>query len=148
MLTIQGLVLGYGGEPVLDGVDLSVDAGRIVALVGPSGSGKSSILRTVTGLQELLAGRITLGVDHAEFGMLFQDDALLPWRSVRDNVALGLRVRGWGACAASCRSGGVVAPGGPYRAWRAISRTAQWRPTQASGAGTGVGAEAASVADG
>jgi NitT/TauT family transport system ATP-binding protein len=95
MLTIDGLVLGYGGEPVLDGVDLSVGVGRIVALVGPSGSGKSSILRTVMQLQTPLAGRITLGVDRAEIGMLFQDDALLPWRSVRDNVALGLRARGW-----------------------------------------------------
>jgi NitT/TauT family transport system ATP-binding protein len=94
MLTITGLALGYGGEPVLDGVDLSVGAGRIVALVGPSGSGKSSILRTVMELQAPLAGRIMLGVDRAEIGMLFQDDALLPWRTVRDNVALGLRARG------------------------------------------------------
>jgi NitT/TauT family transport system ATP-binding protein len=96
ILTIKGLALGYGGEPVLDGVDLSVGAGRIVALVGPSGSGKSSILRTVMELQAPLAGRITLGVHRAEIGILFQDDALLPWRTVRDNVALGLRARGWG----------------------------------------------------
>src|ERR1700679_1686374 len=95
MLTIEGLVLGYGGEPVLDGVDLLVGAGRIVALVGPSGSGKSSILRTVMQLQAPLAGQIRCGVDRAEIGMLFQDDALLPWRSARDNVALGLRARGW-----------------------------------------------------
>ena len=95
MLTIEGLVLGYGGEPVLDGVDLSVGAGRIVALVGPSGSGKSSILRTVMQLQEPLAGRITLGLDRSDIGILFQDDALLPWRTVRDNAALGLRARGW-----------------------------------------------------
>ena len=67
MLTIEGLVLGYGGEPVLDGVDLSVGAGRIVALVGPSGSGKSSILRTVMQLQTPLAGRITLGVDRSRY---------------------------------------------------------------------------------
>ena len=95
MLTIEGLVLGYGGEPVLGGVDLSVAAGRIVALVGPSGSGKSSILRTVMRLQAPLAGQIRLGVDRAEIGILFQDDALLPWRNVRDNAALGLRARGW-----------------------------------------------------
>lgn len=95
MLTIEGLILGYGGEPVLDGVDLSVGAGRIVALVGPSGSGKSSILRTVMQLQEPLAGRITLGLDRSDIGILFQDDALLPWRTVRDNAALGLRARGW-----------------------------------------------------
>ena len=148
MLTIEGLVLGYGGEPVLDGVDLSVGAGRIVALVGPSGSGKSSILRTVMELQEPLAGRITLGVDRAEIGMLFQDDALLPWRTVRDNVALGLRARGWDHRTADRRGGGVAASGGPHRAWRAIPRTAQWRPAQASGAGPGAGAEAAAVADG
>jgi NitT/TauT family transport system ATP-binding protein len=88
-------VLGYGGEPVLDGVDLKVGAGRVVGLVGPSGSGKSSILRAVMRLQPPLGGTITLGVDRADIGILFQDDALLPWRTVRDNVALGLRARGW-----------------------------------------------------
>src|SRR5580693_965779 len=95
MLTITGLALGYGGEPVLDGVNLTVGAGRIVALVGPSGSGKSSILRTVMQLQTPLAGQILLDIDRANVGMLFQDDALLPWRTARDNVALGLRARGW-----------------------------------------------------
>lgn len=97
MLDIKGLSLGYGGPAILDGVDLHVDAGQIVSLVGPSGSGKSSILRAVIGLQPKLAGTITLGVPVSGIGMLFQDDALLPWRTARDNVALGLRARGVGA---------------------------------------------------
>ncbi len=94
MLTIENLSLGFGGPPILQGVDLNVGAGQIVSLVGPSGSGKSSILRAVMGLHPILSGSIELGVPRSQVGMLFQDDALLPWRSARDNVALGLRARG------------------------------------------------------
>lgn len=97
MLQISGLSLAYGtGEPVLEGVDLAVEAAQFVSLVGPSGSGKSSILRAILGLQPPLAGRVTLGIDRRDLGMLFQDDALLPWRTARQNVMLGLRIRGAG----------------------------------------------------
>jgi NitT/TauT family transport system ATP-binding protein len=64
-----------------------------VSLVGPSGSGKSSLLRAVIGLQEPLAGTVDPEVAPSDIGMLFQDDALLPWRTARDNVALGLSFR-------------------------------------------------------
>jgi len=64
-----------------------------VSLVGPSGSGKSSLLRAAIGLQLPLAGTVEPEVAQAEIGILFQDDALLPWRTARDNVALGLRFR-------------------------------------------------------
>jgi sulfonate transport system ATP-binding protein len=64
-----------------------------VSLVGPSGSGKSSLLRAAIGLQHPLAGTVEPEVAPAEIGMLFQDDALLPWRTARDNVALGLSFR-------------------------------------------------------
>jgi NitT/TauT family transport system ATP-binding protein len=64
-----------------------------VSLVGPSGSGKSSLLRAAIGLQQPLAGTVEPEVAPAEIGMLFQDDALLPWRTTRDNVALGLSFR-------------------------------------------------------
>jgi NitT/TauT family transport system ATP-binding protein len=65
-----------------------------VSLVGPSGSGKSSLLRAVIGLQKPLAGTVETGVEPSEIGILFQDDALLPWKTARDNVALGLGFRG------------------------------------------------------
>ncbi|MBI4184969.1 MAG: ABC transporter ATP-binding protein [Proteobacteria bacterium] len=94
MLSVSGLTLAYGAEPVLEGVDLAVPAARIVSLIGPSGSGKTSILRAVTGLHRPAAGRISLAIPPAEVGFLFQDDALLPWRTARQNVALGLRIRG------------------------------------------------------
>jgi NitT/TauT family transport system ATP-binding protein len=62
-----------------------------VSLVGPSGSGKSSLLRAVIGLQPLLSGTVEADLARAQLGILFQDDALLPWKTARDNVALGLR---------------------------------------------------------
>ena len=94
MLRIWGLTVGYGAEPILEGVDLEVRSGRFVSLVGPSGSGKTSILRAVTGLLQPSGGRVELDIDPGQVGFLFQDDALLPWRTARQNVALGLRIRG------------------------------------------------------
>ena len=75
---------------MLEGASLAVDEGRFVSLVGPSGSGKSSLLRAVIGLQQPLSGTIDTELSRAQIGILFQDDALLPWKTARDNVALGL----------------------------------------------------------
>jgi NitT/TauT family transport system ATP-binding protein len=94
MLQIHDLRLGYGQQPVLDRLSFHVPDGQFASLVGPSGCGKSSVLRAVVGLHEPDAGRIALGVDPGEVGFLFQDDALLPWRSARHNVALPLLIRG------------------------------------------------------
>ncbi len=93
LLHIRGLSVGFGGPPIIEGIDLDVGAGQFVSLIGPSGSGKTSILRVVTGLLEPLQGTVELGVALGEIGFLFQDDALLPWRTARQNVALGLRIR-------------------------------------------------------
>ena len=65
-----------------------------MSLVGPSGSGKSSLLRAVIGLQEPLAGSVETELPPSDIGILFQDDALLPWKTARDNVALGLAFQG------------------------------------------------------
>ena len=93
MLRVSGLTLGYGHEPILEGVSLEVPTGKFVSLVGPSGSGKTSILRAVNGLIAPLGGGVELNGGSDSLGFLFQDDALLPWRTARENVALGLRIR-------------------------------------------------------
>ncbi|MEF3405459.1 ABC transporter ATP-binding protein [Agromyces sp. CCNWLW203] len=65
-LELEALTVGYGGEPVLRGVDLRVSAGSIVALLGANGAGKTTLLRTVSGLAPVASGRIVFdGVDLA-----------------------------------------------------------------------------------
>jgi NitT/TauT family transport system ATP-binding protein len=93
-LRVRDLTISYGGEPVLEAVNLTVEEGRFVSLVGPSGSGKSSLLRAVIGLQQPLSGTVETNLARSQLGLLFQDDALLPWKTARDNVALGLAFNG------------------------------------------------------
>ena len=88
------MTLSYGGEPVLENANITVGPGRFVSLVGPSGSGKSSLLRAVIGLHKPMAGAVETDLEASAVGILFQDDALLPWKTARANVALGLTFRG------------------------------------------------------
>jgi len=95
VVRVRDLRMRYGdAEPVVEGVSLAVDEGQVVSLVGPSGSGKSTVLRAIAGLHQPDGGTVELGVAAAETGFLFQDDALLPWRTARQNVALGLKLHG------------------------------------------------------
>jgi len=96
---LSGVTVSFGGRPAVEGVDLAVRPGEIVVLLGPSGCGKSTLLRALAGLQPVGAGRLRVdGEDvagpSARRAMVFQDDALLPWRSVARNVELPLAVRG------------------------------------------------------
>jgi NitT/TauT family transport system ATP-binding protein len=98
-LTLAAASLGRPGAPALDGVDLDIAAGEILTVVGPSGCGKSTLLRTLAGLLSPLSGEITqnghpLTGPAADRALVFQEDALLPWRTLRANVELPLAIRG------------------------------------------------------
>jgi NitT/TauT family transport system ATP-binding protein len=94
VLCVDELTLAYGATPVLERASLTVETAQVASLVGPSGSGKSTLLRAIMGLQAPQSGRIESSEDARDIGILFQDDALLPWRTARHNVALGLRLKG------------------------------------------------------
>ena len=102
-VTIRDLRIVYssGRQATLavDGATLAVGEGEFVALVGPSGCGKSTILKVVAGLLAASGGSVLVGDEPVHgvpdgVGMVFQNDALLPWKTVRDNVRLPLVLRG------------------------------------------------------
>jgi len=103
MLEIEDVTKSYDGvTKALSGVRLTLTRGEIVCLVGPSGCGKTTLLRVVAGLEQADSGQVLLdGVDlstqpvHARgFGLMFQEFALFPDKSVAQNVAFGLRMAG------------------------------------------------------
>ena len=93
------------GTRALDGIDLAVGDGEFLVLVGPSGCGKSTLLRAVAGLEQLDSGRILIGdtdvtgkpAGERDIAMVFQNYALYPQMSVRDNIEFGLKSRGMSA---------------------------------------------------
>ena len=78
----------FGRRPVLDALELEIAAGEFVALIGRSGTGKSTLLRGLAGLDRGVSGDVHVD---GEVGVAFQDARLVPWKNVVDNVALGLR---------------------------------------------------------
>ena len=107
MLHIEGLTAGYGDSDVLHDIDLEVHEESLLCVLGPSGGGKSTLLRVLAGLEAPARGRVSLdgrdlaGVPAHErgVGLMFQDYALFPHRDVGDNVAFGLRMRDTSATA-------------------------------------------------
>jgi NitT/TauT family transport system ATP-binding protein len=98
-LELDDVRLSYTGVPVVDGLSLIVQPGEILALTGPSGCGKSTVLRALAGLLPPDSGRVLADGEQVwatsrDRGMVFQDSALLPWRTVRSNIELALQLRG------------------------------------------------------
>jgi ABC-type nitrate/sulfonate/bicarbonate transport system ATPase subunit len=103
-------VSGVGKDyviPVIDSVSFSVDAGEFVCLLGPNGCGKTTLLRIIGGIEPATRGGVTLDGRPVVFdqrhdrkvGVVFQEDRLLPWLTLRDNVGLVLTPLGVGGAA-------------------------------------------------
>jgi sulfonate transport system ATP-binding protein len=92
-LELRSLTKRYAGRTVLDAVNLRIEPGEFVAIVGRSGCGKSTLLRAIAGLELPDGGHVKLGGGgpNPETRMMFQDARLLPWKTVQQNVALGLQ---------------------------------------------------------
>ena len=116
LLTIDRVSLRYGGEDAaadapfaVQDISLTIESGRFVSIVGPSGCGKSTLLKMVSGLERPSAGSISVSGTpvrgmRRDVGFVFQTDALLPWKTLRDNVGLALRYRGVARAEASRRA--------------------------------------------
>jgi NitT/TauT family transport system ATP-binding protein len=94
-----GKAFSRGTQAAVANVDVQIRAGEFMCIVGPSGCGKSTFLYMVAGLVPVSSGRITVngkvvGGPSRDRGLVFQENALFPWLSVRDNIAFGLKLRG------------------------------------------------------
>ena len=115
-IEVENLHVGYGALPVLHGVDLTVEPGEFVAILGSSGCGKTTLLRTIAGFQKASSGAIRLfGRDVAalppekrNIAMVFQSYALWPHMTVLGNIGYGLRLRGMRREAVRRRVGEVL----------------------------------------
>ncbi len=98
-VSTRGLSHRFGALPVLEDITLEIPSGQFAALIGPSGCGKSTLLRILAGLLPPSEGAATLGgqpprraLSAKQIGFLSQNPALLPWKTVRQNVALAQRI--------------------------------------------------------
>jgi NitT/TauT family transport system ATP-binding protein len=103
LISVKGLGHAYGARQIFEGLDFSVEKGEFVCIVGPSGVGKTTLLGCLTGLQKPTQGTVHFDGEVVKgtpegLAIVFQDysRSLMPWLSVRDNVALPLRSAGVG----------------------------------------------------
>lgn len=91
-LVVEGLGFSWGGQRVLDGLSFSVPKGSSLAIVGPSGTGKTTLLHLIGGLLKPGAGSLCLAPAMAPLALMPQSHGLLPWKTLAGNVALGAGV--------------------------------------------------------
>lgn len=102
-VTLKSITLGYvqknAEDPIIEQLDLTVPTGQFICILGPSGCGKSTLLNAIAGFLpvtrgSILVDNIPIAGANAERGMVFQQNSLLPWKTVFDNIALGPTMAG------------------------------------------------------
>lgn len=99
MLTTRNLTKQYSNATILDGINLDVQKGEIVSILGKSGSGKTTLLNLISGIEMPDEGEIFLNGENitgqtGKMGYMFQKNLLMPWRTALDNIALPLIIKG------------------------------------------------------
>ncbi|MFS4460452.1 ABC transporter ATP-binding protein [Bdellovibrio sp. HCB2-146] len=117
MLELLNIGKSFSSQTALRGVNLSISEGEFFSLLGPSGCGKTTLLRIIAGLEQATDGQILLNgerVDHLPaqkrpFNMVFQKYALFPHMTVEENIAYGLKIKGWDKLAIEAKVAEVLA---------------------------------------
>jgi NitT/TauT family transport system ATP-binding protein len=91
-LELDNIGHAFLGRTVFEKLNLTLDAGEVVAMLGPSGCGKTTVLQIAAGLIDPLRGRVRRS--YRRHAVVFQEPRLLPWLTTRDNIAYGLRAQG------------------------------------------------------
>lgn len=130
-LEVRGVSVSYEGKPVLENISVTLREGELVCLLGVSGSGKSTLFNVISGLLSPDGGRVLLDGEDitgqpGHISYMLQKDLLLPYRTIEDNVALPLLLRGVGKRAAREEAGKHLAEFG-------LEGTGKQYPAQLSG---------------
>jgi len=115
-LVLEKLCVGYAAQTLVNEISLSVENGEMLSVLGPSGEGKTTLLKTIAGLQPALSGSIfineqpvtTLPPEQRDIVLIFQKPLLFPYLNVADNIGFGLRMQGIGHRKARSKIGEMV----------------------------------------
>jgi len=91
LVLVSDLEKSFNGEKILGGISLEVEKGEIVGLVGPNGTGKSTLVKILAGVERPDSGEVSV---RGNLSVVYQEDYLLPWKRLKDNICLGLKFRG------------------------------------------------------
>ncbi|MDV3103900.1 ATP-binding cassette domain-containing protein [Thermococcus waiotapuensis] len=91
LVLVRNLEKSFSGEKILGGITLEANRGEVVGIVGPNGTGKSTLVKILAGVERPDSGEALV---RGKLSLVYQEDYLLPWKRLRDNLCLGLRFRG------------------------------------------------------